>query len=333
MNLDRLVLTEGQTTAGPVLGGCPSAGAVRWKPQASTRSPVVPGADPTLLMQRSNLSGAEQSSRYARAVYDPEYIARFYDDYGEREWERAVLDPVQRVSFEVHRRLLDEYVKAGDHVLEAGAGPGRFTFELARIGARIVVADISPEQLRLHGEKTIEVERAIEERVVVDIVDLSRFGDGEFDAVVCYGGPISYVLERADDAVAELLRVTRPGGHLLLSVGSLLGSARRFFSYFPDLIAEHGWDAAVGDVTRTGFLSGEINNGHVIRLYRWRQLRDLLERHPCRIVAASAANFLVIGNEEAFEEDERWMEEEIAACREPGALDGGTHIVAVVKRT
>ena len=107
------------------------------------------------------------------------------------------------------------YVSAGDRVFEAGSGPGRFTLELARIGARIVVGDISSEQLRLHRQKTVEVESSTEERVVVDIIDLSRFGDGEFDATVCYGGPISYVLERADDAVAELLRVTRPGGYLL----------------------------------------------------------------------------------------------------------------------
>jgi SAM-dependent methyltransferase len=266
-------------------------------------------------------------------VYDSDHIARFYDDYGEREWERVVLDPAQRVSFEVHRRMLDKYIKAGDRVLEAGSGPGRFTIELARIGARIVVADISPEQLRLHRDKTVEIEAVIEERVVVDIVDLSRFGDGEFDAVVCFGGPISYVLERADDAVAELLRVTRRGGHVLLSVMSLLGAVRKFFSYFPDLVTEHGWDAAVGEVMRTGLLTGEINDGHVLRLYRWRELRDLLERHSCRIDIASAANFLVIGNEDSFEEDERWLEQEIAACREPGALDGGTHIVAVVQRT
>ena len=41
-------------------------------------------------------------------MYDPEYIARFYDDYGEREWERLLTGPEQRVSFEVLRRLLDE---------------------------------------------------------------------------------------------------------------------------------------------------------------------------------------------------------------------------------
>ncbi len=265
-------------------------------------------------------------------MYDAEYIARFYDDYGEREWERLLADPEQRVSFEVHKRLLDEYVKAGDRVFEAGSGPGRFTIELARIGARIVVGDVSPEQLRLHREKTVEVESSIDERVVVDIVDLSRFSDAEFDAVICYGGPISYVLERADDAVAELLRITRPGGYLLLSVMSLLGTLRRFFSFFPGLIETHGWNAAVGEVMRTGILGGELNDGHILRMYRWRELKEMLERHPCRVTTASAANFIVLGNEEAFGKDERWLEQEIASCREPGALDGGTHIVAVVQR-
>jgi len=38
------------------------------------------------------------------------------------------------------------------------------------------------------------------------------------------------------------------------------------------------------------------------------------------------------GDEETFASDERWLEHELAACREPGALDGGTHIVVAVER-
>ena len=67
-------------------------------------------------------------------------------------------------------------------------------------------------------------------------------------------------------------------------------------------------------------------------MYRWREVEALLGRHPCRIVAASASNFLSIGDEETFASDERWLELELAACREPGALDGGTHIVVAVER-
>ena len=261
--------------------------------------------------------------------YDPGYIAGFYDEYGEREWERFDGRPMDRVGLEVHMRLLREFVHAGDRTLEVGAGPGRFTLELAAIGARVVVGDISPRQLELHREKTASVEDAIEDRFLLDIVDLSRFGDGEFDAVVCYGGPLSYVLGEADRALGELLRVTRPGGLVLLSVMSLLGSSRAFFSFFAELIEQFGWQRAVADIIETGVLPADVNNGHVCRLYRWRELDALLGRHPCRVVAASAANFISAGND-AW--DDRFLEIEIAACREPGALDGGTHIVAVVER-
>jgi len=164
------------------------------------------------------------------------------------------------------------------------------------------------------------------------VVDLSTFGDGEFDVAVCYGGPMSYVLERADDALAELLRVTKSGGRVLLTFMSLLGAARTFFHMFGQLIEEHGWDDAVANVFETGILTAKVNRGHVMKLYRWREVEALLARHPCRLLAASASNFVVIGHDEDFRGDERWLELELAACREPGVLDAGTHIVIAAER-
>ena len=51
--------------------------------------------------------------------------------------------------------------------------------------------------------------------------------DGSFDATVCFGGPLSYVVDRAEQGIAELVRVTKPGGHVLVSVMSLVGTVDR----------------------------------------------------------------------------------------------------------
>jgi len=278
----------------------------------------------------------------AHASYSPTHIQSYFDAYADAEWDRLDADPAARASFHVHRHYLHATVRRGDGVLEVGAGPGRFTIELARLGARVTVGDISPVQLELNLQKVAEagLEAFVEGRETMDIVDLSRFPDGRFHAVVCYGGPLSYVFGEADRALAEMLRVTRPGGHVLLSVMSLVGATRRFLPDILDLERVHGHQV-IDPVRRTGDLCDPAisPNGHYCRMYRWSGLRDLLSRHPCEVVAASASNFLSPGNEAALEaiagDAEAWdrfLAWEIDYCREPGAIDGGTHILAVVRR-
>ncbi|WIG60348.1 MAG: hypothetical protein OJF49_003096 [Ktedonobacterales bacterium] len=280
----------------------------------------------------------------SQPTYDAAHISGFYDAYGEQEWERMVAGPRQRVSFAIHQHYLARFIEAGDAVLEAGAGPGRFTIELARLGARVTVGDISPAQLALHAQKSRDagIEASVVIRDVLDIVDLSRYPSAAFDAVVCYGGPLSYVFDRADEALAEMLRVTKPGGHVLLSVMSLLGTSQLFFPAILGIAAAQGLET-VEQVNQTGDLTNQqaSPNGHYCRMYRWSRLNSLLKRHPCEIIAASASNFLsmrdddellaqVAANPALWEAFVRW---ELDFCQEPGALDGGTHILAVVRKS
>ncbi|MGZ5306166.1 MAG: methyltransferase domain-containing protein, partial [Actinomycetota bacterium] len=166
----------------------------------------------------------------------------------------------------------------------------------------------------------------------------SAFADGEFDAVVCYGEPLSHVMDRADQALGELLRVTKPGGSVLLGVMSLHGSLHAFLAGADAEIEEFGIDEM-----QAIFESGDLPSNHSqigtpMHLFSWDELRALLERHGCDVVVASAANFLSIGNDEICE---RWLHDEvmwerflgweITSCAQPGAIDGGTHIIAVVR--
>ncbi len=271
-------------------------------------------------------------------AYDPAYVRNYYDQYGEREWERFELTPANRVNLHLHLWHLRQFIRPGDQVLDVGAGPGRFTIELARLGARVTVGDISPAQLELNRHKVQEAgcEASVVERVLMDVADLSALPSDRFDAVVCYGGALSYVLDRAERAVGELLRVTRPGGYVLLSVMSLLGTTRRFLGPALDAARQYGPEV-IQDLLNTHDQLGVLAAGHRFRYYTWASLQALLAQHPCEIVAAAAANFLAIGNNEAVLEPvlqdpqlwEAYLAWEVACCRQPGALDGGTHIIAV----
>ena len=64
------------------------------------------------------------------STWDPSRTAEFFDDYGEREWTRFEDGRTPGPSLTTHTRMLEGYIRPGDRVLDAGAGPGRFTLEL-----------------------------------------------------------------------------------------------------------------------------------------------------------------------------------------------------------
>ncbi|MDQ3704696.1 MAG: class I SAM-dependent methyltransferase [Chloroflexota bacterium] len=274
--------------------------------------------------------------------YDPNYISRFYDNYGEREWQRFEQEAgaANLVNLHLHTHYLRRFIQPDSHVLDVGAGPGRFTIEMARIGASVTVGDISSVQLEMNRRRLEEagLEGSVVARQVMDVTDLSAIPDGTYDAAVCYGGALSYVFDRAGQALEELLRVTKPGGYVLLSVMSLLGSTNAFLTGVLKVAEEFGLEAT-NRVNSTGDLYGEISGGHQCHMFRWSELEALLKAHHCEIVAASASNFLSLHNKEtaqqAMADPQLWqtlLAWELDYCKEPGALDGGTHIIAVVRR-
>jgi SAM-dependent methyltransferase len=257
-------------------------------------------------------------------IYDPAVAAAFYDAYGEREWTRFEDGRTPAASLETHLHYLRRFVRAGDRVLDAGCGPGRFTLELVQLGARVVAADLSPGQLELHAANVPD--EAVEARVVADVLDLSQFPDDAFDVTVCYGGPLSYVLDEAPRGAAELARVTRPGGHVLVSVMSLLGSSLSFPGGIGALVDSVGAET-VRRVTATGLLAPELGaHGLLMKLYRSSELRRLLEPHGT-IVAASATGMFP----RADADPELLAELELSLGGEPGAIDVGHHILNVLE--
>ena len=260
--------------------------------------------------------------------------AAYFDEYGDREWERYDDGRATPASLEVHLHYLNRFVSAGDNVLDAGAGPGRFTLELARIGATVTVVDVSATQLESNRSRIAAagLDDRVSEWTIADITDLSRFADETFDAVVCYGGPLSYVVDRRQEALAELVRVTRPDGYVVVSVMSLVGALTHYLDVALDLVRRDGSDP-MEEIVRTGFLPEKPDYGHLdMHLFRWRELEALLARHG-EVVAAAAAGLLKPSGPVEPELQPVLTRLELDLGAEPGAIDGGEHMLAVLRKT
>jgi tryptophan synthase alpha chain len=196
---------------------------------------------------------------------------------------------------------------------------------MLRLGAHVTALDISPGQLELLRARVPDIEA-----VVGDITDLSRFADDAFDVTVCFGGPLSYVVDRAEHAIAELARVTRPGGHVLVSVMGLAGAVIHYAPILVELARRDG-PARSLELARTGVLPEADGYGHLaMRMYLWEELEELLAPHG-EVVEGVAAG--VLPHVEAEEPEIRALleefEEKLAYDPElaHAAVEGGADIV------
>jgi len=271
-------------------------------------------------------------------LYDPDFVAKYFDDFGEREWTRLVNAPVDEIKLHIHSHYLEKDIERGERVLDIGAGAGRFTQILVNLGASVVVADISPRQLELNKQFAHELDFAhgVTDWIRLDICDMGVLSAQTFDAVVCYGNPLGYVFEKRNEAFREVLRVLKQGGKAFLSVSSLWGSAHEFLPSVLTVGADKN-----AEILRTGDVWFDASEGlrHRCHMFRASEFREFLESHEVSLLNLSASNCLsaVWGErlKDIRADDKRWdelLEMELEACRQPGCLDMGTHLIAVAEK-
>lgn len=113
------------------------------------------------------------------------------------------------------QELIKEFgVRRGEHVLDAGTGPGVLIPYLRAItGApgRICAFDLSFEMVKQANRK----ERASDDMVIRADVHRIPFGDNTFDRVICFAAFPHF--HHPGQAVHEMARVLRPEGELIIA--------------------------------------------------------------------------------------------------------------------
>lgn len=204
------------------------------------------------------------------------------------------------------------------------------------------MTDISPVQLRLNAEHVgaSPFEASVERREILDVCATSTYRVAELDAVVAFGGPLSYAFERVDEALEGLFRVVRPGGPVIASVMSLPGTWR-FFLAGAIADSQRAGPDAVDAMIRSGDLRMVETDprAHQCQMFHWRDIEDLVARHGGTLLDGAASNFASLGDQEMLSrleaDPDSWssfMEHEIRATRESGVRDAGTHILFAAHR-
>ena len=129
-------------------------------------------------------------------------------------WSGASYERIAETFASIHDRVVAALaLEPGGRVLDVACGTGGVALRAARAGADVTGIDISADQLA----KARSAAAAERSRIRFDEGDCQElpYGDGDFEAVAsCFGAIFAADHERT---AAELARVCRPGGRLVLT--------------------------------------------------------------------------------------------------------------------
>jgi len=181
----------------------------------------------------------------------------------QKMWSSGDYNKIAAVTVAVNETMVAEAaITPDERVLDIATGTGHAALAAARIGADVVGIDYVPALL------DIARRRAAAEDVTVEFVEAPAeelpYADASFDVVVSAIG----VMFAADHerAARELVRVTRPGGRIVLAswtrtgfVGGMLGIVGRHVPPPPGAQSPVRWGDE--DVV-AGLLGDEVENVH-----------------------------------------------------------------------
>lgn len=262
----------------------------------------------------------------------------FYTQNVRGEWRRLVKDAYHRIEFDTTLYFMERYLPAVGLVLDAGGGPGRYTIELAKRGYELVLFDATQANLdfAMHQVKRQHQQDRVREITQGSIVDLSRFPDATFDAVLCSGGPLSHILARDDRAraIRELFRVAKPGAPVFASVMGRLSVLVVILEISQDEIEMDHFDRLQKDGDYFGghgftachfFLPDEFHDEFSIPGVEILEMVGLegINSHHSRALNRLAKN---------TGRYQKWLETHLKTCTHPGVVAVSEHMLLVCRK-
>ena len=151
----------------------------------------------------------------------------------ERQWnlpEKGELESRREATYiddiiqqdHIQRKLM-EHLDGIHTVFDGGAGSGRFSILLAKLGCQVTHFDIS--QPMIDKARELASGEGVLDRITFvkgALEDLSAYRDREFDLVISFDAPVSYTYPNQNRVIGDLVRIARK--RIAISVSSRLGS-------------------------------------------------------------------------------------------------------------
>ena len=215
-------------------------------------------------------------------------------------------------------------------ILEVGAGTGRYSVTLAKEGYRVTAVELVEHNLEILRAKLDGTERITP--IKGNALDLSFLPDGAFDLTMLLG-PMYHLYTKEDklQAMREAVRVTKPGGRILVAYCMNEATVIQYVFGLNNL------REVMEQTMLTPNWHCKSDPKEVFDLVRTEDIEDLNAGLPVKrlkLIATDGASnykreFIDEMDDETFD---KWMEFHFATCERQDLVGASNHTLDILKK-
>ena len=258
-----------------------------------------------------------------------DYLNEYYSNYNE---EGRLLSRHGQVEYRTTMKYIRESLTGIDDpaILEVGAGTGRYSVTLAKEGYRVTAVELVGHNLdilksKLDGTEPITALQG-------NALDLSALPDGSFDLTMLLG-PMYHLYTREDKlrALSEAVRVTKPGGKILVA----------YCMNEPTVVQYVFGLNHLHEVMELSMLTPDWHcisePKDLFELVRTEDIASLDEAFPVKrlkLVATDGATNFMREYIDAMDDEtfEKWMEYHFAVCERQDLIGASHHTLDILEK-
>ena len=258
-----------------------------------------------------------------------DFLEEYYNNYDE---EGRLLSRHGQVEYLTTMKYIQECLEGipDPRILEVGAGTGRYSVTLAKQGLQVTAVDLVEHNLEILRSKLDGTEPI--EAVQGNAMDLSEFPDESFDLTMLLG-PMYHLYTKEDKlrALSEAVRVTKPGGHILVA----------YCMNEPTVIQYVFAQNNLREVTDLNMLTPDWHcksePKEIFELVRTEDIAELDSAFPVnriKLVAADGATNYMRDLIDSMDDETfgKWMEYHFAVCERQDLIGASHHTLDMLEK-